>query len=141
MGKRKPTVRDGEAKGPPKMSRKEEGTWDRVAAIRSLEHNLVELYHHRDSLQSVLDNIKLPPGTVRWRYIDCGKCDNEHGPYLYTYKRNDGKLKEHYYGKLGTAAAAVRAAMEFSKKLRQCRNKIFKTEKQLGKVKAAEGAA
>lgn len=39
--------------------------------------------------------------TIRQEYTKCGKvdCDKKHGPYLYAYWKDKGKLKKKYVGK------------------------------------------
>jgi hypothetical protein len=48
------------------------------------------------------DNLEIPPNaTIRQEYVKCGDpdCQNQHGPYLYAYWKQDKKLKKKYVGK------------------------------------------
>jgi hypothetical protein len=45
---------------------------------------------------------EIPPNaTIRQEYVRCGNpdCQNQHGPYLYAYWREDKKLNKRYVGK------------------------------------------
>jgi hypothetical protein len=46
--------------------------------------------------------LDIPPNaTIRQEYVKCGNpdCQNQHGPYLYAYWKQDKKLKKLYVGK------------------------------------------
>jgi hypothetical protein len=45
---------------------------------------------------------EIPPNaTIRQEYVKCGNpdCQNQHGPYLYAYWKEDKKLNKRYVGK------------------------------------------
>ena len=45
---------------------------------------------------------EIPPNaTIRQEYVKCGNpdCQNQHGPYLYAYWKEDKKLNKRYIGK------------------------------------------
>ena len=47
-------------------------------------------------------NLEIPPNaTIRQEYVKCGNpdCQNQHGPYLYAYWKQDKKLNKKYVGK------------------------------------------
>jgi hypothetical protein len=47
-------------------------------------------------------NPEIPPNaTIRQEYVKCGDpdCQNQHGPYLYAYWKEDKKLNKRYVGK------------------------------------------
>ena len=49
-----------------------------------------------------VDDLEIPPNaTIRQEYVMCGDpdCQNQHGPYLYAYWKQDKKLKKRYVGK------------------------------------------
>jgi hypothetical protein len=49
-----------------------------------------------------VDDLEIPPNaTIRQEYVKCGDpdCQNQHGPYLYAYWKQDKKLKKRYVGK------------------------------------------
>jgi hypothetical protein len=49
-----------------------------------------------------VDDPEIPPNaTIRQEYVKCGDpdCQNQHGPYLYAYWKQDKKLKKKYVGK------------------------------------------
>jgi hypothetical protein len=48
------------------------------------------------------NNLEIPPNaTIRQEYVKCGNpdCQNQHGPYLYAYWKQDKKLRKLYVGK------------------------------------------
>jgi hypothetical protein len=48
------------------------------------------------------NNLEIPPNaTIRQEYVKCGNpdCQNQHGPYLYAYWKQDKKLNKRYVGK------------------------------------------
>ena len=49
------------------------------------------------------DSLEIPPNaTIRQEYVKCGNpdcCQNQHGPYLYAYWKQDKKLNKKYVGK------------------------------------------
>jgi hypothetical protein len=49
-----------------------------------------------------VNDLEIPPNaTIRQEYVMCGDpdCQNQHGPYLYAYWKQDKKLKKRYVGK------------------------------------------
>ncbi|MGB8934348.1 MAG: hypothetical protein WCC17_04485 [Candidatus Nitrosopolaris sp.] len=61
---------------------------------------------------------EIPPNaTIRQEYVKCGipDCQNQHGPYLYAYWKEDKKLNKRYVGK---NFEAFRGFTFFSYKLR-----------------------
>ena len=49
-----------------------------------------------------VNNLEIPlNATIRQEYVKCGNpdCQNLHGPYLYTYWKEDKKLNKRYVGK------------------------------------------
>jgi hypothetical protein len=49
-----------------------------------------------------VNDLEIPPNaTKRQEFIRCGNpdCQNQHGPYLYAYWKQDKKLKKKYVGK------------------------------------------
>jgi len=48
-----------------------------------------------------VDDPEIPPNATRQEYVKCGNpdCENQHGPYLYAYWKQDKKLKKRYVGK------------------------------------------
>ena len=49
-----------------------------------------------------VNNFEIPPNaTIRQEYVRCGNpdCQNQHGPYLYAYWKQDKKLNKRYVGK------------------------------------------
>ena len=48
------------------------------------------------------NNLEIPQNaTIRQEYVKCGNpdCQNQHGPYLYAYWKQDKKLNKRYVGK------------------------------------------
>src|SRR5215831_666525 len=61
------------------------------------------------------NNLEIPPNaTIRQEYVMCGDpdCQNQHGPYLYAYWKQDKKLKKRYVGKNFEDFAIRRIAKE-----------------------------
>ena len=55
-----------------------------------------------NKLKMTVDDLEIPPNaTIRREYVKCGNhdCQNQHGPYLYAYWKQDKKLKKKYVGK------------------------------------------
>jgi hypothetical protein len=49
-----------------------------------------------------VDDLEIPPNaTIGQEYVKCSNpdCQNQHGPYLYAYWKQDKKLKKRYVGK------------------------------------------
>jgi hypothetical protein len=49
-----------------------------------------------------VNDLEIPlNATIRQEYVRCGNpdCQNSHGPYLYTYWKQDKKLNKRYVGK------------------------------------------
>ncbi|MGB6533986.1 MAG: hypothetical protein WBF33_38385 [Candidatus Nitrosopolaris sp.] len=49
-----------------------------------------------------VNDLEIPPNaTIRQEYVKCGNpdCQNQHGPYLYAYWKQDKKLRKLYVGK------------------------------------------
>jgi hypothetical protein len=76
----------------------------RSTAIAKSERFRSEAKMEAKKLTSTNNNSRNLPGnaTIREEYVRCGKqdCQCKHGPYYYTYWRDDsGKLKKKYIGK------------------------------------------
>jgi hypothetical protein len=82
---------------------------------RPLDERIEELEGRIEGLNDELGAIEFPPGTCRVRMVNCGDCpkcekaklenppgkksEGFHGPYLYFYNRQKGKLQEGYVGR------------------------------------------
>jgi hypothetical protein len=85
-----------------------------------------------EKLTKELEEIKLPLGTVRIRYVNCGNCPacnadrskGIHGPYLYVYRRENGELHEDYAGKDLAAQAEIRRGMALAKEIRRLNRRL-----------------
>jgi hypothetical protein len=75
-----------------------------LADLRRIQHRLADLIATMEGWQEPEQNHT--GGTVREEFVRCGKAGCTvcaegpgHGPYLYRYSRQAGKLKKQYLGK------------------------------------------
>lgn len=101
-----------------KLEQMDDGQLEELRArITSLQDKRLEEQVRRDSEErkSAAEEAKGGDGSghVRWEMIKCGDCLRckaglrPHGPYLYRYYWQDGKLKSKYLGKSIKADAAT----------------------------------
>jgi len=75
-----------------------------------------------------VDDPEIPPNaTIRQEYVKCGNpdCQNQHGPYLYAYWKQDRKLKKRYVGRDFEHFAIRKIAKEVKLKPSQYTKFIF----------------
>jgi len=84
--------------------------------LGKIERDILELWR-------ALNSLAVEEGTIRIREVDCGRCENLHGPYVYVYKRRDGALKELYLGREYERANKIRHAMTLAKEIRALRSR------------------
>jgi hypothetical protein len=89
-----------------------------------------------------VNDLEIPPNaTIRQEYVKCGNpdCQNQHGPYLYAYWKQDKKLKKRYVGKNLEDFAIRRIAKEVKLKPSQyIKLKFIQQEASKGNVLATQ---
>jgi len=99
-----------------------------------LEARIKQIEKENEELGKQLAEIAATPGTVRIRYVDCGKCPHKHGPYLYVYTCENGQQTEHYVGTNLALAADIRKAQAIAKEIRHKQKQIIKLERAIRPV-------